>query len=105
MARKVSKAKLKESLVSQLEDKNIKTDYNLSEVEEYLKYWEANRELFKDVKERGVKITTYNSKGLEIIKTNESLNDAQKNTASMLKILQVLGLQDPVMKGSADDYL
>lgn len=105
MARNVSKAKLRESLVSQLEDKNIKTDYNLSEVEEYMKYWEANRKLFADIKKRGIKIKTYNSKGLEVVKTNESLNDAQKNTASMLKILQVLGLQDPVMKGTADDYL
>lgn len=81
------------------------TDYNLSEIEEYIKYWNANQALFQDVETRGVKVKTFNSKGLEIIKTNESLADAQKNTAAMLKILNVLNLQEPVMSGSADDYL
>lgn len=105
MARKITESRLRKALIDQLKEKNIMTDYNLYEVEEYIKYWKANQKLFEDVEERSVKVTTYNSSGRKIIKTNESLMDAQKNTASMLKILQTLKLQDPVMRGSADDYL
>lgn len=104
-ARKITEAKLRKALIGQLKEKNIMTDYTLSEVEEYIKYWKANQSLFEDVEERGVKVETYNSSGKKITKTNESLSDAQKNTAAMVKILQVLKLQEPVMKGSADDYL
>lgn len=103
--RKITESRLRKALVDQLKEKNIMTDYNLSEVEEYIRYWKANEALFNDINERGVKVTTYNSSGCEVIKTNESLNDIQKNTAAMLKIMSTLKLQAPVMKGSSDDYL
>lgn len=104
-ARKVTEQKIRKALVSQLKEKNIMTDYSLSLVEDYIKYWKTEQELLKDVEERGVKVETYNSSGKPVMKTNESLADAQKNNAAMIKILQTLKLQEPVMRGSADDYL
>lgn len=101
----MTESKLKKSLITQLEEKNAKTDYNLALVDDYIKLWKINKELHKDVKERGAKIITYNSKGCKIVKTNESLTDIQKNEATMLKIYQSMKLQDPVMRGSTDDYL
>lgn len=101
----MTESKLRQSLIAQLEEKNIKTDYNLALVDDYVKLWKINKELHKDVKERGAKIKTYNSKGCEVTKTNESLTDIQKNESTMLKIYQSMKLQDPVMKGTTDDYL
>lgn len=104
-AKKMTEQKLRKALVQQLKEKNIMTDYNLAEVEEYIRYWKANELLFKDIEERGVKVTYLTTKGTETTKTNESISDAQKNSATMLKIMQALGLQDPVIKGSNSDYL
>ena len=102
---KITETKLRKALVDQLKKKNMMTEYHLDKVEEYIQYWKSNQDLFKDIEVRGTKVKSYNSKGCEVIKTNESINDAQKNSVIMLKILSILKLQDPVFEGSEDDYL
>lgn len=102
---KITETQLRKELVDQLKEKNMMTKYHLCEIEEYIQYWKINRDLFEDIRKRGTKVTSYNSKGCEVIKTNESIVDAQKNSAAMLKILSTLKLQEPVFKGSENDYL
>ena len=96
---------LRESMIEQLKEKNAETEYNLALVDEFVKLWKENKALHKDIKTRGTKIETHNSHGDKIIKTNESLSDIQKNDAAMLKFYQAMKLHEPVMKGSANDYL
>lgn len=102
---KITETQLRKELVGQLKEKNMMTKYHLCEIEEYIRYWKINQDLFEDIEKRGTKVTSYNSKGCEVIKTNESIVDAQKNSAAMLKILSTLKLQEPVFKGSENDYL
>lgn len=101
----ISENKVKDSLVNQLSEKGIETDYNLSLIDDYMKHWKIVADLNKDIKSRGAVVKAFDCKGNEVTKTNESIKIMNTEQAIMLKIIQLLGLQEPVQKESADDYL
>lgn len=101
----ISEKKVKDSLVNQLSEKGIETDYNLSLIDNYMKHWKIVADLNKDIKSRGAVVKAFDCKGNEVTKTNESIKIMNTEQAIMLKIIQLLGLQEPVQKESADDYL
>lgn len=101
----ISEKKVKDSLVNQLSEKGIETDYNLSLIDDYMKHWKIVADLNKDIKSRGAVVKTFDCKGNKVTKTNESIKIMNTEQAIMLKIIQLLGLQEPVQKESADDYL
>jgi phage terminase small subunit len=101
----ISEKKVKDSLVNQLSEKGIETDYNLSLIDDYMKHWKIVADLNKDIKSRGAVVKAFDCKGNEVTKTNESIKIMNTEQAIMLKIIQLLGLQEPVQKESADDYL
>ena len=101
----ISEKKVKDSLVNQLSEKGIETDYNLSLIDDYMKHWKIVANLNKDIKSRGAVVKAFDCKGNEVTKTNESIKIMNTEQAIMLKIIQLLGLQEPVQKESADDYL
>lgn len=101
----ISEKKVKGSLVNQLSEKGIETDYNLSLIDDYMKHWKIVADLNKDIKSRGAVVKAFDCKGNEVTKTNESIKIMNTEQAIMLKIIQLLGLQEPVQKESADDYL
>ena len=103
--RRISEKKVKDSLVNQLSEKGIETDYNLSLIDDYMKHWKIVADLNKDIKSRGAVVKAFDCKGNEVTKTNESIKIMNTEQAIMLKIIQLLGLQEPVQKESADDYL
>lgn len=101
----ISEKKVKDSLVNQLSEKGIETDYNLSLIDDYMKHWKIVADLNKDIKSRGAVVKAFDCKGNEVTKTNESIKIMNTEQAIMLKIIQLLGLQEPVQKEFADDYL
>ena len=101
----ISEKKVKDSLVNQLSEKGIETDYNLSLIDDYMKHWKIVADLNKDIKSRGAVVKAFDCKGNDVAKTNESIKIMNTEQAIMLKIIQLLGLQEPVQKESADDYL
>lgn len=101
----ISEKKVKDSLVNQLSEKGIENDYNISLIDDYMKHWKIVADLNKDIKSRGAVVKAFDCKGNEVTKTNESIKIMNTEQAIMLKIIQLLGLQEPVQKESADDYL
>ena len=96
---------IRQSLIDQLRQQGKETPYTLDLVERYMWHWKASQDLQKDVEKRGVKVSSFNTKGYEVIKDNESLEAIRKEHIEMLKILQTLKLQEPVKLSGNNDYL
>ena len=63
--------------------------------------------LISDIKSKGLRYKTINGNGVVVEKTNDSVVNLQKTTATMLKILADLRLKDPVPEPekATDGYL
>lgn len=101
----VKKQDVKDSLLKQLKEKGKNTDYYLDLVDDYMSYWDLKKKLKIDIKKKGVRYVSVNGNGKEIEKANESITNLHKTTQVMLKILQDLGLQDPILGSDEDGYL
>ncbi len=101
----IVKKDIENSLIEQLEMKGKDTKYYLDLVADYVYYYDLKKKLKKDIKEKGVRYTFKNGNGKDVEKTNESIANMHKTTQIMLKILQDLGLQDPLVGESADGYV
>lgn len=69
----------------------------------YADLWDIKEDLAEDIKERGTKISVVSSKGVESIKTNESVQDLNKLAGQMLKIRAQMHLDEPVPKADGMD--
>lgn len=95
--------KISESLNEQLVRKHADEYHFKKLVEDYCNLVKIKQELQQDIKEKGVTITEYNVKGFEVHKTNPSVAEITKVTASMIKILDVLGIDaDNNIKGDEE---
>ena len=75
-------------------------------VENYMFYWRVKEDLEEDISEKGIRYKTVNGNGIEVEKPNESIQNLQKTTIIMLKILADLNLKEPLMSSTdEDDYL
>lgn len=101
----IKKSDVKSSLIEQLENKGKDTKYYLDLVDDYMNYYDLKRQLKKDIKEKGVRYETYNGNGKKVEKSNESITNLHKTTQIMLKILQDLGLQQPIKDDDEKDYI
>lgn len=98
--------KVKKSLTEQLELQNKTADFYMDLVEDYMSYWRMKEELVKDIENKGLRYACINGNGIEIEKPNESVQNLQKTTTTMLKILSDLNLKEPLSNSSdEDDYL
>jgi len=62
--------------------------------------------LQKDIDENGVRITTYNAKGLPVEKKNDSYDLSLKYNKQMISLLEYLGINPKEIEiGSDDDEL
>lgn len=98
---KETRAGIRESLLDALQDNGIFGKVYEDLVEDYLKLWDIKNTLINDVKRRGVKIKWQNSETSFGYKKNDSVSEAVKVSAQMLKILLTLGLK-PVKAGDDD---
>lgn len=98
--------KIKEDLINQLELKGMHHSFYKDMVEQYCQYYNMKNELMKDIKQKGVRIEVTSGNGFATSKDNGSIMLSIKVTQTMLKILNDLGLKEPVIEdASEDDYL
>lgn len=106
MAQRMTQTKVKESLLEQLRLQNKTGKFYEDLVNDYMTYWNLKKELIKDIKDKGIRYKSINGNGIETEKPNESIQNLQKTTVTMLKILNDLNLREPMIDGSdEDDYL
>ena len=95
---------VKQSLIEQLENKGAKVDIYLSLIDDYMWFWKQEKEMQKDVKEKGRTYTAVSASGKDYEKNNPSVKDALLYSKQMVAILAALGLDTKtVTDGSEDD--
>lgn len=97
------RAKIKQDLLSQLKDKGMTQQYYTSLVDDYLKMWDTKNKLFTDINKRGVMVPWDNGGGQHGWKKNDCVAEVNKISASMLKILNELGLRGANVKAVEPD--
>lgn len=102
----MNKKQIKESLVKQLELHGKTAGFYMDLVEDYLFYWDMKKNLIADIKKKGVRYSAINGNGITVEKVNESIQNLQKTTVTMLKILADLNLKEPMHNSDPEtDYL
>lgn len=98
---------VKMSLIRQLELRGMSAEFYMDLVNDYIYYWSLKKKLIADIKSKGLRYETVNGNGMTVEKTNESVVNLQKTTATMLKILADLKLKEPVPEpeNPTDGYL
>lgn len=98
---------VKMSLIRQLELRGMSAEFYMDLVNDYIYYWSLKKKLIADIKSKGLRYETVNGNGITVEKTNESVVNLQKTTATMLKILADLKLKEPVPEpeNPTDGYL
>ena len=102
MAR-ISKTKIKQDLIDQLERRGVYGQQYLDLVNDYMALWDVKNALIKDIKERGVSVRYQNGKNQWGYKKNDSVSELTKVNAQMLRILQELGLRATDIDSAGDD--
>lgn len=102
----MTKKEIKDDLLEQLEAQGKHQNYYLDLIEDYMKYYDLKRKCQRDIKEKGLRYEVVSGNGFKSEKPNESVQNLMKITTTMLKILDELGLQNPIntSDNSDDDY-
>lgn len=102
----MTQKQVKESLLEQLRLQNKTGKFYEDLVNDYMAYWSLKKQLISDIKKKGIRYEAVNGNGIVTEKPNESIQNLQKTTVTMLKILSDLNLREPLSDGSdEDDYL
>lgn len=107
---RISQKNIRESLQGQLTDKGMSCTHYQELVNDYVKLWVIAGSLQEDINKRGCKVEKLDSRGQMQVVNNESIDQLIKTQASMLRILEVLGLSAPKPKsgemgGGGNDLL
>ena len=86
-------AKIRDDLEKQLELKGLNDKYYQDLVEDYIYMLVQKDKLQDDINENGVRLTTYNAKGLLVEKKNDSYDLLLKYNQQMIKLLEYLGIK------------
>lgn len=92
MAR-ISKTKIKQDLIDQLERRGVYGQQYLDLINDYMALWDVKNALILDIKERGVSVRYQNGQNQWGYKKNDSVSELTRVNAQMLRILQELGLR------------
>ena len=102
----VKKADMLTSLQEQLRLQNKTSKFYQDLVNDYMFYWDLKKKLIQDIKKKGIRYSAVNGNGIKVEKPNESVQNLQKTTVTMLKILADLNLKEPLHDSDPeDDYL
>ena len=102
----MTKKEIKDDLLEQLEAQGKYQNYYLDLIEDYMKFYDLKRKCQQDIIKKGLRYTVTSGNGFKSEKPNESVQNLMKITTTMLKILDELGLQNPIntSDNSDDDY-
>lgn len=87
-----SARKIKDSLIKQLAKKGANVDHFLGLIDDYIWYFNQEKAMQKDIKDRGLSFKTTSSSGYPVEKENPSIKNAvsyNKQKLAILKELQV----------------
>lgn len=99
-----SAASVKKSLIKQLENMGAKVEIYTSLVDDYMWLWKQEREMQKDIKEKGRTYSSTSAAGKEYEKENPSVKNALLYSKQMVSILTALGLStQTVITGNTKD--
>lgn len=102
----MSKKELEKSLREQLRLQEKTSQFYQDLVTDYLFYWDLKKKLISDIKKKGIRYSAVNGNGIKVEKPNESVQNLQKTTVTMLKILADLNLKEPLHESDPEsDYL
>jgi len=96
---------IKESLLLQLKIKGADIELFRSLVDDYIFYWQKERDLQKDVKKTGLRFLTWSASGHEIEKENPSVKAAVMYNKQKLAILKELNLTTGNCTNGEEDEL
>ena len=97
---------MEDSLKEQLRLQNKTSKFYQDLVNDYLFYWDLKKKLIADIRKKGIRYSAVNGNGIEVEKPNESVQNLQKTTVTMLKILADLNLKEPLHESDPEqDYL
>jgi phage terminase small subunit len=100
-----SAKKIKESLIKQLEEKGANVEHFLGLVEDYIWYFNQEKNMQKDVKKRGYTYNSISASGKEYEKENPSVKNAVMYNKQKLAILKELGLTTENVISDDEDEL
>lgn len=100
-----SARKIKESLIIQLEAKGANVDHFMSLIDDYIWYWNQEKAMQKDIKDRGFTFEATSSAGYKIQKDNPSVKNALAYNKQKLAIIKELGLTTSNTIIEGDDEL
>ena len=94
---------IKESLTKQLSQKGANVNHFASLIEDYLFYWNKEREMQKDIRTNGIKYKRLSAQGHSIEVENPSIKSAVMYNKQKLAILKELGLTTDNCGGEDDE--
>ncbi|WP_368488449.1 P27 family phage terminase small subunit [Clostridium sp. BJN0013] len=97
--------KIKESLIKQLENKSANVEHFLGLIDDYIWYFKEEKEMQKDIKERGRTYKALSASGYPIEKENPSVKNAVVYNKQKLAILKQLELTTDNVGYDDDDEL
>lgn len=97
--------KVKESLIKQLKDKGANLEHFSSLVDDYIYYWNQEKDMQKETKEKGRTYKAFSAAGYECEKDNPSVKNAVLYNKQKLSILKELGLSTDNIVSEDDDEL
>lgn len=104
MAKKATKAEIKQDLLDQLERNGTVGKYYIDLVDDYMDLWSTKRKLITDIKKRGVTVKYQNSETQWGYKKNDSVDQLIKVNQQMIKLLDALGIKPSQQDGDIDDF-
>lgn len=99
----ITKTKIKESLIAQLQAKGADIDFYKSLIDDYVFYWEQERKMQANIRKRGLTYEAEAATGRKIEKENPSVKTAYMYNKQKLAILDKLGLSTKEILESDDN--
>lgn len=98
-----SARKIKDSLLKQLKEKGANVEHFLGLIDDYIWYFNQEKAMQKDIKERGLSYETFSASGNPITKENPSVKNAIAYNKQKLAILKELQLTTSNCNANGDD--
>lgn len=98
-----SARKIKDSLIKQLKEKGADVEHFLGLIDDYLWYFNQEKAMQKDIKDRGLSYETLSASGNLIVKENPSVKNAIAYNKQKLAILKELQLTTNNCNANGDD--
>jgi phage terminase small subunit len=93
VAKKPTKAEIKEGLLQQLIENGTDASHYVDLVEDYMALWDLKNKLIKDIKKRGAMIEWQNGDYQKGVRKNDAVVELPKVNKQMLMLLKELGLR------------